>query len=127
MHQHTVALFHANWFTGSENFVVDRIQFGSDFQPIRAGVEHCWFFRLRALILLLVLVACGLCAYGAYMMRQRKKTGFYIYILGEIVVPLAASLVFIGVGSLGGFAVILGILVPLVFIILYATQLKYLK
>lgn len=79
----------------------------------------------RLPILLMSLVACGLCIYGAIQMRQRKKMGFSLYILGDIV-PLLSSFLFIGIGALGGFAFMIGMAITVLFVILYATQLKYL-
>jgi hypothetical protein len=80
----------------------------------------------RVPILLLSLVAYGLCIYGAIQMRQRKKMGFSLYILGDIV-PLVSAFLFIGVGSLSGFGFLFGMVITVVFIILYATQLKHLS
>jgi hypothetical protein len=80
----------------------------------------------RTPITLLTLVACGLCIYGAMQMRKRKKMGFSVYVLGEIL-PLLTSFIFLGTASMGGFGFIFGILLYAVFIILYATQLKYLS
>lgn len=80
----------------------------------------------RLPILLLSLISYGLCLYGAIQMRARKKLGFSIYVIGELL-PVAASLIFIGVGMYAGFTMAFGLLIPAVFIILYATQLKYLS
>lgn len=80
----------------------------------------------RLPILLLGLVATALCLYGAIQMRQKKKAGFSLYVIGELL-PLIASFIFIGGAVFSGFSMALGILFPLVFIILYATQLKHLR
>jgi hypothetical protein len=80
----------------------------------------------RLPIMLLTLVGALLCFYGALQMRKLKKTGFTIYILGDIV-PFIGLFVFIGASMLTGFTGIFGILITLVFVILYATQLKYMK
>jgi hypothetical protein len=80
----------------------------------------------RVPILLLGLVASVLCIYGAIQMRQRKKMGFSLYILGDIV-PVVSAFLFMGMGVFTGFGFIFGILITVVFIILYATQLKYLS
>jgi hypothetical protein len=79
----------------------------------------------RIPILILSLLSMGLCIYGAIQMRQFKKTGFTVYLIGELL-PAVAGAIFIGVSTFGGFALI-GYLIYAVFIILYATQLKYLK
>jgi hypothetical protein len=77
-------------------------------------------------IMLLTLVGALLCLYGALQMRKLKKAGFPIYIIGDLV-PFLAIFIFIGMGMLSGFAMIFAVVITIVFIILYATQLKYLK
>jgi hypothetical protein len=79
----------------------------------------------RLPIMLLGLVATALCLYGALQMRQKKKAGFTIYTIGELL-PLVTSAIFVGLGLISGFSLGFAILFPLVFIILYATQLKHL-
>ena len=80
----------------------------------------------RLPIMLLTLVGSLLCFYGAWQMRKLKKTGFTIYIVGDVV-PFIGLFIFIGASMLTGFSGIFGLLITIVFIILYATQLKYLK
>lgn len=80
--------------------------------------------EMKLPLLLVGLVSTALCLIGALQMRKLKKTGFFIYTLGEVVAPIA-QIILIG-GSFGGL-VILGMIVPVVFIILYATQLKHLS
>ena len=75
-------------------------------------------------ILLLGLVATALCVYGAIEMRKLKKQGFILWLVGEIL-PIVAGLIFIGTGMFSGFTMIF-MLFPIVFIILYAVQRKYL-
>jgi hypothetical protein len=79
----------------------------------------------RMPILLLSLVAIALCLYGAMQMRKRKKSGFSLYLIGEIL-PIITTFIFLGVGLLSGFTLAIALLFPIVFIILYATQLKHL-
>jgi hypothetical protein len=75
--------------------------------------------------LIISLLGAALCFFGALQMRKLKKTGFSFYILGDIVG--FATGIFIGFDSLativGGFVIAITIL----FVILYAAQLKYLK
>jgi hypothetical protein len=78
----------------------------------------------RLPILLLGLVGYALCLYGAIQMRQKKKAGFTIYVIGEIL-PLVTSFIFIGAAAFGGLSFAFALLFPAVFIILYATQLKH--
>jgi hypothetical protein len=80
----------------------------------------------RTPILLLGVVAVILCIYGAVMMRQLKKTGFYIYLIGEVL-PLLTTYIFIGGAALSGFSLVFTLLFTALFVILYATQLKYMK
>lgn len=83
-------------------------------------------YENRVPILLLSLVGVGLCLYGALQMRQFKKVGFYVYFIGEIM-PIVIAFLFIGMGAFGGFAIFGTLLFPVLFLILYATQLKYLS
>ena len=83
-------------------------------------------YENRVPILLLTMVAVGLSIAGAAQMRKFKKLGFYIYLIGKILAVATAAL-FIGLGAFGGFGIISALLFPAIFIILYATQLKYLS
>lgn len=77
-------------------------------------------------ILLLSLLALGLCLYGAIQMRRWKKAGFTFYLIGELL-PFLSAYLFIGASTLTGFTFFFGLCLTAVFIILYATQLKHLK
>jgi hypothetical protein len=80
----------------------------------------------RVPIGLLNLVAAVLCIIGAMQMRKLKKTGFYIYLIGEVL-PLLVTYIFIGAAALSGIGLLFSLLFTALFIILYATQIKYLK
>ena len=82
-------------------------------------------YEQRFPILLISLVSYVLCIYGAMQMRQLKKAGFTLYTIGELL-PIVITFIFLGSAAAGGFAMI-GYLIYIVFIVLYATQLKYLK
>ena len=77
-------------------------------------------------ILLLSLVGVGLCVYGAIAMRQLKKLGFYVYVIGELL-PVVTAYLFAGLSLLGVWGFASAIFFALVFIIIYATQLKYMS
>lgn len=77
-------------------------------------------------ILLLSLVGIGLCVYGAIAMRQLKKLGFFVYVIGELL-PIVTAYLFAGLGLLGLWGFASAIFFALVFIIIYATQLKYMS
>ncbi len=82
-------------------------------------------YESRFPMLIIGLVAIGLCIYGAMQMRTLKKQGFYMWLIGELL-PVIGGIIFIGMGMFSGLAM-LGLIVPVLFIILYSTQLKYLK
>jgi len=75
--------------------------------------------KLANMLVGLVLVA--LCIAGAIMMRKLKKTGFFLYLIGEIGSPLAFIAMF-GTGIIAT----TNFIFPVLFIILYATQIKHL-
>ena len=79
----------------------------------------------RLPVLIITLLACFLCFYGALEMRKLKKMGFSLYILGDIV-PYAMG-IFIGFDVFATFGYIIALVFTIVFIILYATQLKAMK
>ena len=80
----------------------------------------------RLMILVFGLVGAALCFYGAMQMRNLKKQGFIIYLAGELL-PTISFAIFIGFGSLlGGATAIFSSLFAIIFIVLYATQRKYL-
>ena len=82
-------------------------------------------YEYRIPLLLITLVGLGLCLYGAIQMRALKKQGFYLWLAGEVF-PLICSVILIGTGMFNGFGM-LALIIPVLFIILYGTQLKYLR
>jgi hypothetical protein len=81
----------------------------------------------RVPIVLLGIVACILCIVGAMQMRKLKKTGFYIYLIGEVLPPFI-SLIFVGAAAFSGpIAIVSATLFLALFLVLYGTQLKHLK
>jgi hypothetical protein len=77
-------------------------------------------------IFLLAVLGYFLCTYGAILMRRLKKSGFTIYVVGELL-PFVAGLLFIGTSTFTGFRLVFGVFFVALFIILYASQLKYMK
>lgn len=77
-------------------------------------------------VLLGVGLAClALCLIGAIMMRKLKKSGYMLYVIGELT-PIVVSAGLIGFGSLmASISTIFGAVIALVFVILYGTQRKY--
>jgi hypothetical protein len=78
----------------------------------------------RTPMLILVVVAAALCIYGALQMRQLKKIGFPIYVIGELL-PFVAYYIFIGQMSV--FSLVFALLIAGAFIAMYATQLKHMS
>ncbi len=70
-------------------------------------------------------IGLGLCLVGALQMRKLKMQGYYLWLIGEIL-PFLASIIFVGLGVLGGVAGTISIVFVLLFIILYTLQRKYL-
>jgi hypothetical protein len=79
----------------------------------------------RLPVLVISLLSVTLCFIGALQMRKLKKVGFSIYVLGDLVYYTLG--IFIGFEIFTSFAYVFGICVSLLFIILYAAQLKHLK
>ncbi|MBK8610909.1 MAG: hypothetical protein IPL84_13455 [Chitinophagaceae bacterium] len=101
----------------TENKALDSMLSGAT-DMVRKAYEN------RMMIMILALVGIALCFYGAMQMRNLKKQGFLIYVVGEIL-PIISFAVFIGFGGLfGGVAMIFTTLIAVVFIIMYATQRK---
>jgi hypothetical protein len=67
-----------------------------------------------------------LCFAGSMMMWKLKKTGFYVYVAGQII-PLVISAVLIGASAFGGFALVMGAIFPVLFIVLYGLNLKHMS
>jgi hypothetical protein len=82
-------------------------------------------YEYRIPLLLISLVGIGLCLYGALQMRALKKQGFYLWLAGEVF-PVICSVILVGMGMFNGFGM-LALIIPVLFIILYGTQLKYLR
>ncbi len=83
-------------------------------------------YENRLPILIIGIVGVALCVYGAIEMRKRKKQGFYVYLIGEIL-PIVASALFLGFGSTFSGMALIGIVIPVLFIVLYAAQQKHLS
>lgn len=70
-------------------------------------------------------LGCLLCIYGAIEMRKLKMTGFYTYCLGSIL-PQVGMVLFVGMGFFSGYASYFGIVISLVFMLLYFFNRKHL-
>ena len=97
-----------------------------DMDKSRLSIET--FLAHKWPLLIVGLIGIGLCLYGAIAMRKLKKEGFYIYVIGQIL-PIIGGVVLLGFANQfnGVFSYIVGLGVPILFIILYANNLKHLK
>ncbi len=82
-------------------------------------------YENRIPILLLSLVAVGLCFAGALQMRKRKKQGYLLYVIGELL-PFVTMAFFIGFFALSGMIFMFTVVLAAVFILLYTMQRKHL-
>jgi hypothetical protein len=102
----------------ADSEVASRIMQGS-VEMIQRSHEHRY-----------VLAATGflfttLCVMGAVRMRRQRKSGYLFYVIGELS-PLVVSAVLLGFGFLGGIVMAVSVVFAFLFVILYATQRKYL-
>jgi hypothetical protein len=91
----------------------------------------------KILTTLLNILAIALCAFGAVQMWNLKQTGFYFYLIGEVLPYIgllisgtgAMSAVAAMAGGMGGaiigIAITLMVIFDVVFIVLYAINLKH--
>jgi hypothetical protein len=75
--------------------------------------------------LIIGIVCALLCLYGALQMWKLKKIGFFIYSIGEIT-PAIAGFFLGGGGLIGSVGAIFGLLLAIVWIVLYAVNFKHL-
>lgn len=76
-------------------------------------------------IIITGVIGCVLCIAGAVMMRKLKKDGYWLYVAGELL-PLIAGFVLMGTAQFTGVtSYIFALGLPLVFIVLYTLQRKY--
>jgi len=73
------------------------------------------------------IVATILCFVGVLMMWKLKKTGYYIYIIGEIAPAIASFALLGGFGALGTMAMVAGLIFPIAFIVMYGLNLKHMS
>jgi len=77
-------------------------------------------------LLITTFAAIGLCVAGAILMRKLRKDGFWLYVAGELL-PLIVGAIIFGMAQFTGWGSYVSYLVPVVFIALYAGQMKHLK
>jgi hypothetical protein len=100
----------------------------SQLQKISDGKKAIELAQANLVPLLIIgLLATIACVIGAIWMRKLRKDGFYLYLAAEIL-PIIAGFILMGMGQYNGiFSMIIGLAIPIVFIILYSVNFKYLK
>lgn len=73
-----------------------------------------------------IIICAGLCITGAILMRKRKKTGFFIYLIGELGIPILYFVIFSGIVG-GAFLIAWETIIAIPFIFMYALQIKELN
>lgn len=80
-----------------------------------------------------LLLCAALCLIGSIMMWKMKKTGFYLYVVGEIGPIILQYVVFKEVYELlsrdsnAMYGMVIGLAIPLAFVVMYALNLKHMK
>lgn len=82
-------------------------------------------YEHRYLLLLSGLVFTTFCLIGAMQMRKLKKSGYLIYVIGELA-PLLVAALLLGFSLMGGMTILFSSIIAIIFVILYTTQRKYL-
>jgi hypothetical protein len=103
---------------GSDNEMASKMMEGT-VQMMERAHEY------RYILLLSGLLFTTLCLVGAMQMRKLKKSGYILYIIGEIV-PLLLYAVLMGISFTSGMTLAVTGLFAIIFVILYTTQRKYL-
>ncbi len=97
----------------------DRMMEGS-IEIIRKTYDH------RYLILVSGLIFITLCLIGAIQMRKLKKSGYYVYLIGELA-PIILMAGLFGSSFVGAISLVFVALFNVIFVVLYSTQLKHLR
>jgi hypothetical protein len=101
---------------------------GADPTGMMSGVHEAMRLAVENKVpnLLVATICSLLCVFGAMQMWQLKKTGYFIYIAGEIVPPIAAF-VLGGGGMLGSLGAAGALVIAIIWIVLYGLNLKHMK
>ena len=77
-------------------------------------------------LMIIGMIGIILCFVGAMWMRKLKKDGYWIYVAGEIA-PVIGSVLIMGTAQYNGVSsILLGLVIPVLFVTLYTLQRKYL-
>lgn len=79
----------------------------------------------KYLLLVSGLIFTTLCLIGAIRMRKLRKSGYFIYLIGELA-PIVIAIGLFGSSFIGAIGLLFSAVFAVLFVILYSTQLKYL-
>ena len=79
----------------------------------------------RYILLASGLIFTTLCLLGAIRMRKLRKSGYFIYLIGELA-PIVIAIGLFGSSFFGAISILFTAVFAILFVILYSTQLKYL-
>ncbi len=82
-------------------------------------------YDYRYILLLSGILFTTLCLVGALQMRRLKKSGYTLYVIGELA-PIILTAALIGFSLTGGIMILFSAVFAILFVILYTTQRKYL-
>jgi hypothetical protein len=88
-------------------------------EMIKKSHEHRYVMAVTSLIF------TTMCLIGAMRMRKLRKSGFPFYVIGELA-PVAITAALLGFSFFGGMVTAITAFFAILFVILYATQRKYL-
>lgn len=96
----------------------------ADIEKGRAAIELANQHMVPMMII--GLIGIILCFVGALWMRKFKKDGYWMYVAGELA-PIVAGLVIVGTAQYANvWGIIIGIVIPVLFVTLYTMQRKHL-
>ena len=74
------------------------------------------------MLMIISVIGTLLCLVGSIQMWKLKKMGFYLYVVGELAPPIATMVL---LGGMAGAMGIVGLILPIVFVVLYGLNLKH--
>lgn len=77
-------------------------------------------YEYRTPILIVTIITAIICIYGVMQMRKLNKSGFTVYTIGELALPLFTA------AMIDVWSAIFGLVIAVLFIILFAVQRKHL-
>lgn len=98
---------------------------GFAYKMMESGIDiYQKSYDNRHLLFAAGLLFTTLCLIGAMRMRKLRKSGYYIYLVGELA-PIVLMAGLFGSSFLSAIQLLFVALIAAVFVILYSTQLKY--